>query len=196
MPQFAAQMLALADDEYDKANGSNGNSRFGAYLAVNAGDLHDDGDPLRPLDFAHAVWRIATSPVMSPGYVRIRPDLNGLALITTGEDYDQIALRIDVPLHHQVLAHRPATRPEDWRRDPWHISTDRWLRLVERDLDRPALLLTATLYVPVPQHVLIAPSGARPGPAMTRQAKQMIRNLVEHANANAHLVADLVGGGR
>ncbi|GGV39556.1 hypothetical protein GCM10010495_66150 [Kitasatospora herbaricolor] len=196
MPQFTAHTLALIDDAYDKANASDGSSRFGSYLAVNAGRLHDAGAPLGPVDFAQAVWRIATSPVMSPGYVRIRPDLAALALVTTGEDYDRIALRIDVPLHHDVLTHRPAARSEDWQHDPWHISTDRWLRHVEPGLDRPALLLTATLFVPVPEHVLTAPSVARPGPAMTREAKQTVRNLVEHANAHARLVSGLVGGGR
>ena len=195
MPQFTDQTLALIDDDYDKANASDGSSRFHSYLAVNAGHLHEDGAPLTAVDFAHAVWRIATSPVMSPGYVRTRPDLTALTLVTTGDNYDQIALRIDVPLRHRVLARRPAGRPGDWERDPWS-SSDEWAAAIEPALRGPALLLTATLLVPLPEHALTAPSVARPGPAMTRQAKQTVRAIAEHANASAHLVADLIGGER
>ncbi|MFD7986851.1 hypothetical protein ACFV4M_26195 [Kitasatospora indigofera] len=195
MPQFTAHTLALTDDEYDTVDASGSNSRFDAYLATNAGRLHEDGAPLRPLDFAHAVWRIATSPVMSPGYVRIRPDLAALTLVTTGDYQDQPALRIDIPLRHRVLTRRPATLLGDWERDPWSSSNE-WAAPIEPGLRRPALLLTATLLLPVPEHVLAAPSVARPGPAMTREAKQVLRALVQHANANAHMVADLVGGDR
>ena len=195
MPQFTSHTLALIDDDYDKANASNGGSRFHAYLAVNAGRLHEDGAPLTAVDFAHAVWRIATSPVMSPGYVRIRPDLAALTLVTTGDNDDQLALRIDVPLHHRVLARRPAGWPGDWERDPWS-SSDEWAAAIEPGLCRPALLLTATLLVPLPGHALTAPSVARPCPAMTRQAKQTVRAIAEHANTHAHLVADLTGDAR
>ena len=195
MPQFTDQTLALIDDEYDRANASDGSSRFRSYLAVNAGRLHEDGAPLSAVDFAHAVWRIATSPVMSPGYVRIRPDLAGVTLVTSGVDYDQLALRIDVPLRHRVLARRPAGRPGDWERDPWSSSNE-WAAAIEPGLRGPALLLTATLLVPLPEHALTAPSVARPGPAMTRQAKQTVWAIAEHANASAHLVADLAGGAR
>ncbi|WP_371480547.1 hypothetical protein [Kitasatospora sp. NBC_00315] len=195
MPQFTSQTLALIDDEHDKANASAGSSRFHSYLAVNASRLHEHGAPLTAVDFAHAVWRIATSPVMSPGYVRIRPDLAGVTLVTTGIDYDQVALRIDVALRHRVLARRPAGQPEDWERDPWSSSNE-WAAAIEPGLHRPALLLTATLLVPLPGHALTAPSVARPGPAMTRQAKQVVRAVAEHANASAHLVAELIGSGR
>ena len=94
-----------------------------------------------------------------------------------------------------VLARRPAERLGDWERDPWSSSNE-WAAAIEPGLRRPALLLTATLLVPLPEHALTAPTAARPGPAMTRQAKQTVKAIAEHANANAHLVADLTGSAR
>lgn len=197
MPEFDRDTLAFTDDTYDRENASEGGSRFGSYLRLNANLLHEDGEPLTAREFARTAWLIATSPVMSPGYVRTRPDLRDLTLVMSGEDYDRLALRIDVFLRHDVLAHRPAGQPGDWERDPYDRSSNRWARLAEPAAGRrPALLLSATLLVPVPEDILITPTTARPGTTMTRQARQTVRVIAEHANAHAHLVADLTGVGR
>ncbi|MDH6126897.1 hypothetical protein [Kitasatospora sp. GP82] len=193
MAQFTHSTLAIADDFYDRARASDGTSRYGAYLAQNAHLLHDYGHPVTPAGFASAAWFIATSPVMSPGYVRTRPDLTAITVVSAGEDGLDIALRIDVPLHHGTLAHWPA-RTLDWQtdRNGWTDST--WKRVAEPDLtDRPALLVTATLLVPVPAALLVTPTAARPGRTMTREAKQTVKALVQPANANAHLVDELTG---
>ncbi len=197
MPEFDRDTLTFTDDTYDRENASAGGSRYGSYLRLNANLLHEDGDPLSPQEFARTAWLIATSPVMSPGYVRIRPDLRDLTLVMSGEDYDRLALRIDVPLRHDVLAHRPAGQPGDWERDPYVRSSGRWARLAEPAAGwRPALLLSASLLVPVPEDIPITPTTARPGPVMTREAKLAVGLLAKFANTNAHLVADLTGAGR
>ncbi|WP_371481969.1 hypothetical protein [Kitasatospora sp. NBC_00315] len=197
MPEFDRDTLAFTDDAYDRENASEGGSRYGSYLRLNANLLHEDGDPLTAREFARAAWLIATSPVMSPGYVRTRPDLRDLTLVTVGEDYDRLALRIELPLRHDVLAHRPAGQPADWERDPYDRGTSRWARLAEPAAGRrPALLLSATLLVPVPEDILITPTTARPGPVMTREAKLAVGLLATFANTNAHLVGGLTGGRR
>ncbi|WP_030255963.1 MULTISPECIES: hypothetical protein [Streptomyces] len=76
MPQFDHSTLVIVDDTADRESASDGRSRYGAYIAQHAADFRDDGELLRPVDFAVAAWRTATSPVMAPGYVAVRPDLD------------------------------------------------------------------------------------------------------------------------
>ncbi|WP_045303676.1 hypothetical protein [Saccharothrix sp. ST-888] len=196
MAQFTPGTLAIADDAYDRSRASDGHFRYGAYLKQKARLLHDQGCILRPAEFAHAAWRIATSPVMSPGYVRIRPDLLGVTLVEAGEDGHDVALRIDVPLRHGDLAHWPA-RTLDWQTDWDDWNPGPWRRAVEPALtNRPALLTTATLLIPVPADLLVQPTITVPGTVMTSEAKEAVKALVRHANARSHLVAELTGGGR
>ncbi|MEV7182213.1 hypothetical protein [Kitasatospora sp. NPDC093679] len=195
MPEFTTRTLALTDDKTDKARASDGRSRFGVYLANNAHLLNNFGDPLTPAEFALAAWRIATAPVMAPGYVRLRPDLHNLTLVAPDEDTDDLALRIEVPLRHRTLATWPARIIADWQPDPWATGRGGFTALARPDrADRTALLLTATVLVPIPANLLVAPTGTQPGPDMTRQAKQTIAALVDHVNAHAHLVNDLTAG--
>ncbi|WP_354641322.1 hypothetical protein [Kitasatospora camelliae] len=193
MPEFTHHTLAIADDAHDRAHASDGYSRFGAYLAHNPGLLHDDGQPLTAKEFAFSTWQIATGPVMSPGYVRIRPDIHAVTLVSTGEDGHDVALRIDVPLRHRALAEWPAMIVGDWQADPWATGNSGFTALVEPErTDRTALLITATILVPVPARLLDAPTVAEPSPLMTYQAKKTVNTLVDHANAHAHLLGDLL----
>ncbi|MGX4738437.1 hypothetical protein [Kitasatospora griseola] len=196
MLSFTRSTLAIADDVSDRRDASDGHSRFGSYLARNAHRLHDDGRPLSAQDFAFAVWRIATAPIMSPGYLRFRPDLHAVTLVPHREDLDRVAIRIDVPLRHHRLAARPDHRLADWQRDVW-ATADGFTALAEpRHTGRTALLATATLLLPVPDHVLIAPTATEPGWRMTSQAKDAVTALVIWANAHAHLVNDLIEAAR
>ncbi|MCU7823857.1 hypothetical protein [Kitasatospora sp. DSM 101779] len=195
MPEFTIRTLALTDDKADTARASDGRSRFGVYLANNAHLLNDFDDPLSPASFALTVWRIATAPVMAPGYVHLRPDLHNITLVAPGEDTDGLALRIEVPLRHRTLATWPARIVADWQPDPWATGHSGFTALARPDrADRTALLLTATVLLPVPANLLVAPTGTLPGPEMTRQAKQIVAALVGHTNAHAHLVNDLTAG--
>ncbi|WP_052391036.1 hypothetical protein [Streptomyces sp. NRRL B-24484] len=196
MPEFTIRTLAIADDTYDRDRASDGHSRYGAYLDRNAGLLHDDGAPLTAAEFAFSTWQIATSPVMAPGYVRIRPDLHSLTVVSAGEDGHDVALRVSVPLRHRTLATWPARMVADWQADPW--ATDHgFTALTEPEpAGRTALLVTATLLIPVPAHILHAPTVATPGLEMTRQAKQAVKALTGWANDHAHLVNELNGGAR
>ncbi|MEV4611667.1 hypothetical protein AB0K43_03565 [Kitasatospora sp. NPDC049258] len=194
MPEFGPHTLAVTDDSYDRSRASDGDSRYGAYLALHPHLLNDDGEPLRPVSFAAVAWMVATSPIMAPGYVRVRPDLHAITAVIT--DDGRLALRITVPLRHHALTHRPG-RVLDWQREhnPW--ADQRWAALeTPEPSDRTAVLVTADLIVPVPDRLLITPGTTRPGPAMTRAAKAAVRALAGIANANTHLVADLTGGAR
>ncbi|MDH6132864.1 hypothetical protein P3T37_002250 [Kitasatospora sp. MAA4] len=198
MPEFSTNTLALADDIDDRERASNGSSRYGAYLDQRARWFTDDGDPLGAVEFARAAWQVATSPVMSPGYVDIRPDLSAVTAHVT-EDYE-LVLRVDVPIRQSALAHRPDDLGDwtaAWGRDPWRTTGDRWRALVEPErITRSALLVTATLLIPVPDHRLTEPSANGPGALLTFEAKDAVATLLQTLNAHAHLVNELMGTAR
>ena len=66
------------DYDYDRENASDGVSRYGAYvrqsstLAESWDGTWDDAQ-VRQARFAEAAWATATTPVMSPGFVRRHP---------------------------------------------------------------------------------------------------------------------------
>ncbi|GAA4851310.1 hypothetical protein GCM10025787_38110 [Saccharopolyspora rosea] len=67
--------IFATDERYDRDHASDYRSRYGAYLRQNVAlflDFYDE--PTRDrLEFAAAAWRVAQSPVMSPGYVIRHP---------------------------------------------------------------------------------------------------------------------------
>ena len=193
MPQFDHSTLAFVDDEYDREHASGGWSRYATYLARNQHLLHDDG-PLTAAEFACSTWQIATGPIMSPGYVRIRPDLHGITVVPATDDSRDVALRIEVPLRHSALAHRPDRRLGDWQPDLWGINRGPFQRLFEPDIDKALLLTTATLFLPVPRHMLLEPTDTQHCIRMTDEAMTLVKELTVWANAHAHLVNDLIGG--
>ncbi|GAA3019411.1 hypothetical protein GCM10010519_56000 [Streptomyces lactacystinicus] len=196
MPQFDCFTLVTADDSADREDASDGYSRYGAYIAQHAADFRDDGQPLRPVDFAAAAWRTATSPVMAPGYVTVRPDLHQIEVYIDHCGGAQFCAKVG--LRHNALAHRPNGRSRDWERAPWSRPGEPWPVLAAPDrTDRPAVLVTATVLLPIPDSILTAPTAAAPGRTLTGEAKTVVGALAEHANAHlAPLVNELLGGAR
>ncbi|MEU1284352.1 hypothetical protein [Kitasatospora sp. NPDC005856] len=196
MPQFDHSTLVILDDTADRENASDGHSRYGAYISHHADQFHEDGEPLRPVDFAAAAWRTATSPVMAPGYAVVRPDLDRVEVYVDQDGTAQLCAKVG--LRHNALAHRPTGRALDWERAPWSRPNEAWPVLVSPErVDRPAVLVTGTVLLPVPESILVTPTAARPGRTLTDEAKAVVAALAEHTNRNlAPLVADLLGGVR
>ncbi|KQV05612.1 MULTISPECIES: hypothetical protein [unclassified Kitasatospora] len=193
MPQntsFDEHTIAYTDDAYDRERASNGHSRYGAYLADRADQFGGPRNPLTPVEFATAAWHIATSPVMSPGYVLIRPDL---ATLTADVDEEgNLHLRAELPITHRALAVRPAVRMDDWStyRDTWNPSP--WHpRIQPETVTRPTLLTTAVFLIPVPLHLLTAPAGGYHATRTVQEAKRTVQALAQHANQHAHLIGAL-----
>jgi hypothetical protein len=69
------------DYEYDREMASDGQSRFASYVRRAAAtaewtecwDGTWDDEAVRAMHFASESWHVATTPVMSPGYVRRHP---------------------------------------------------------------------------------------------------------------------------
>ncbi|MGW3179658.1 hypothetical protein ACWDD9_10375 [Kitasatospora sp. NPDC001119] len=198
MPQFGPRTLVVIDNAADRDEASDGHSRYGAYLTQHADHFHDDGQPLHPVDFAITAWRTATVPVMAPGYVNVRFDVYPLDVCHDHNGGVRFCARVG--LRHGDLARRPAGRPRplDWERAPGESSHEQWPVLVEPErTDRPAVLVAATLFVPIPDSILVQPTTARPGRILTHEAKTVVAALAAHANdALAPLVNDLLGGSR
>ncbi|MFB7620810.1 hypothetical protein [Kitasatospora sp. NPDC056181] len=196
MPQYNPSALVVIDDTTDQERASDGRSRYGAYLAQHADDFHDDGEPLRPVEFAVAAWQTATAPVMSPGYAAVRPDIYPLDVYRDHHGGAQFCAKVG--LRHAALANRPAGRPLDWQLDSWTHAGQQWACLAGPErTDRPAVLVAATVLLPIPDDILIRPTAARSGRTLTREAKAVVAALTEYANQHlTPLVYSLAGGAR
>ncbi|AEW95896.1 MULTISPECIES: hypothetical protein [Streptomycetaceae] len=174
-------LLAAVDDAYDRRNASDGRSRFGAYLRDRCARLHEDGTPLPAEDFAAAVWPIATAPVMSPGYVRLRPDIR--AVTPAWSEYGHLTVDVHVPLGRRALVADRAVpgRWRDWDRDlaPGEEPYRYWW---EPDGDRPALLTTTVIRLPVDDTWNLPTPAHTGGPGLVADAKSAVAAVADAVN--------------
>nr|BFD92245.1 hypothetical protein KitaXyl93_36050 [Kitasatospora sp. Xyl93] len=182
MPEFDHFTLAAVDDDYDRGHASDGHSRFGVYLDRYAGLPGDDEPLYTGAEFAVVAWGIATTPVMSPGYVHLRPDLLAVTAHLAEDDPSGLVLRVTAPVPHHALAARPGPgRWLDWERDCYDRGP--WSPTVEPIPGRrPVMLLSTYLCLPVPADTLVVPTTNRPGSELTRQAKAAVAVIAEHVN--------------
>ncbi|MDI5967148.1 hypothetical protein [Streptantibioticus silvisoli] len=194
-PRWTPTRLVAADDSYDVRNSSDSVSRFGAYLRQNARPDECADAPVSAEEFAAVVWRTATAPVMSPGYVRLRPDVAAVTP-TWSEDGDgRLMFDVHVPLQHNALVTRQSAllRWADWQtgpRDP-DARPYRPLWTPERAVD--AVLTTTTVRLAVTDDwALPAPSGT---PArLVTDAKGSVAAVADSVNRFAGpIVAALRG---
>ncbi|OEJ20822.1 hypothetical protein AR457_41880 (plasmid) [Streptomyces agglomeratus] len=200
MTDWSATTLVQVADDYDREMGDNNaplDSRFGRYLAQRLDDLWDE-DRTDPKAFLVWAWNVATPPIMSPGYVRIRPDLGTVRLIESQYD-GRLLVQIETPIQHGQLARdvRPPYDVRDWEADRYAFSSDRSHLPLQppEDESKPALLLAATLRLPADDWTLHKPAGTWPvEELLIDDAKQAVAVAVAGINRIAgHRVAKLVG---
>jgi hypothetical protein len=180
-------LVCWIDRDYDRANASDGVSRYGAYLRDHA-DRFDpwgeapDGVTGDPVEFAVAAFKVATGPIMSPGYMRWHGRVCNYAA-TWSEDDGRlvVAVTLAVPC--------PVRLPWDWR--GWE--RDFHDRYLEPDDRRPVGLARLELRWPVPTDQLPIPAPPkRPGVPNLRDATRAVETLVATVNATAGpVLADL-----
>jgi hypothetical protein len=109
----AELLVCWIDLDYDRTSASDGQSRYGAYVRDHA-RLFDpwqdapDGVTRDPVEFTMAAVRVATGPIMSPGFVRWHPRVCGYGV----EHSDDGRLVVSVTL----AAPAPLTLPGGgWR---------------------------------------------------------------------------------
>lgn len=139
-----ANTLVDVDERYDSDYASDGASRYGAYLRSREHLFIDDGCPLSAAGFATLAWRIAKSPVMSPGYVQLSSDVYEVDL-RPGEDAGDLVAEVEVRLPHPPQARALRSGWRDWSRAMAWASDPG--PLVEPDEGRSALLFSARFVV-------------------------------------------------
>jgi hypothetical protein len=186
--------LCWVDAAWDRANASDGISRYGAYLRSHAEAFaplygpNADGITLDPGEFAAAAFRVATGPIMSPGYVRWYPRVLGHT-VSHGQDPEPDRLVCQVTLATSLLR---------WLGAPWRS----WTQYLGRDWcepgeDRHAALARLELRWPVPVASLPRPgTPTTPGEPNLRDAKAAVRALVAAINATAGPVLATLEGGQ
>jgi hypothetical protein len=186
-------LVCWIDLGYDRANASDGQSRYGAYVRDHA-RLFDpfqdapDGVTTDPVEFAVAAFRVATGPIMSPGLVRWHPRVCGYGVDRS--DYGDGRLIVSVTLASRAPLRLPGWSWRSWERD-FH---DRFLEPEDRG---PVALARLELRWPLEADQLHRP--ARPqvpkGPNLV-DATAAVAVLVGSVNHTAGpVLAALEAGG-
>jgi hypothetical protein len=174
----AELLVCWIDRDHDRAAASDGVSRYGAYLRDHAG-LFDpwgeapDGVTGDRVEFAVAAFKVATGPIMSPGYVRWHGRVQAYGAAWSEHD-DRLLLSVTLAVASPV---RLGWDWRGWERD-FH---DRYL---EPDDRRPTGLARLELRWPVPTDQLPTPRRPRrPGVPNLGDATRAVAVLVEQVNA-------------
>lgn len=188
------QTLVRIDDDYDRDRASNGVSRFGEYLRLNAelfrDSWSDEPAPVEdPVEFAVHAWQVATGPIMVPGYVRTRPDLHGVSLHRDEEDRALFAV-IQVPLHHAYIGRGTRRFPhswQDWETDRgWGPGEESYPSLREpRTYKRAAVLASVDVRVPGREWTGLVTPTAYEGRTLLDEARETLAAVVRNLNADA-----------
>jgi hypothetical protein len=187
----ATGRVCWIDADWDRARASDGVSRYGAYLRGHTeafAPLHGPdagGITLDAGEFAAAALRVATGPIMSPGYVRWHPRVLDHT-VGHGQDPEPGRLVCGVTLAISL----PRWLGSPWRGWTQYLGRD-W---VEPGEDRHAALARLELRWPLATSTLPRPR-ATPGEPNLRDAKAAVAALVAAVNATAGpVLADLEGG--
>jgi hypothetical protein len=113
---MATQNAFRTDELYDREQASDGESRYGAYLAQHRARFldYDERPATDPLEFAAAAWDIAQSPIMSPGYVTPHPRIQ--AADVTWDDEQNLAITVTIAVDDIPVVAR-MHRARGWSQD-------------------------------------------------------------------------------
>jgi len=166
------------DDDYDRDYASDGTSRYGAYLHDHAA-LFDpwgeapDGVTSDPVEFAIAAFKVATGPIMGPGYIRWHGRVQGHDVLRSNYD-GRLILQVTLAVPS------PVRLPWDWR--GWE--RDFYDRYLEPDDRRPVGLARLELRWPVGTEQLCVPAPPKVGGVPNlADATRAVAVLVEQVNA-------------
>jgi hypothetical protein len=190
----AAGGVCWIDTDWDRSQASDRISRYGAYLRSHTelfdpwhGEDAPDGVTQDPGEFAIAAFRVATGPIMSPGYVRWHPRvLNHQASRGDNPEPGRLVVKVTLAISLPLWLGSP------WRSWTTYLGRD-WR---EPDEDRHAALARLELRWPLPVANLPPPSKpTRPGLPNLGDAKASVRALVAAINATAGPVLARLEGG-
>ena len=190
----SAGRVCWVNADWDRSRASDGVSRYGVYLRGHAElfDLSWEEDAYGGItrdagEFAVAAFRVATGPIMSPGYVGWHPRVLDHQ-VSHGDNPEpgrlicQVTLAVSLPLR----------LGSPWWSWTQYLGRD-WC---EPDEDRHAALASLVLRWPLPIASLPRPDRpARSGVPNLGDAKASVRVLVAAINATAAPVLATLEGG-
>jgi hypothetical protein len=138
------------DEQYDRDNASNGVSRYDSYVRLYQAEFAEAiiSDRDRSA-FAAVAWRVATGPIMAPGYVRQHERVRSARLTRNYEDGSLYATVDLVGITPRRLEYGP---PQWW---PWPREHGHYYEPEGRDLISARFLLTTTTALfPLPKEFL------------------------------------------
>ena len=175
------------DAGYDRENASDGKSRYAAYIRQAKFEPWTDDD--RHVELAVFAWRQATTPVMSPGYVRRHPRIASAALERSDWDGSLLAaVDLVIPQPPSLRYLRSGDDRGYWRDWPSEHSflsdADLWYQPGNDELARGRYLLcTASLRFTVPSAGLAKAPEHDSGPLLAAQCRDTVAALVRELNA-------------
>ncbi|MFE2934976.1 hypothetical protein [Streptomyces sp. NPDC059278] len=189
--------IVRVDREGDRERASDGHSRYGAYvgdreLKFRAPDS-EPPTPLEPIEFAMEAWRVACSPVMSPGLVQWRPDLHRVALELTGEG--RLAVVVTLPLTHRSVMPGVPWNWDDWQRYGLYTE-DGYAELGLPDLKGKDPLLTVSAQIRYAPEWTLLQANATTGIELVEECIASVEHTAATINQEVGpLVSRLLGGG-
>lgn len=201
MAPWNDQLLVDIDDRYDRENASDNVSRYGAYLRQRPDEFRDSWQdepaPIKtPEEFAVHAWRVATAPVMVPGYVRVRPDLHGVT-IHRDDDDGSLYADIHVPLQHHHIGGGPKRFPyswQDWETERDFGSSGKYLSMLEPRVGaKTSVLAKAVVRIPGREWTGLVTPTAYEGRMLCTEAMLAVAVVAQHVNdAAGPIVATLL----
>jgi hypothetical protein len=189
-------LVCFIDADWDREHASDGVSRYGVYMSTHAELFEPWDDQVGGItadlgEFAVAAFRVATGPIMSPGYVRWHPRVLAHQ-VGYGENRDPTRLMVEVTLA-TALPLRLGSPWWGWTRGRLLPEQD-WL---EPDEDRHAALASLRLRWPLEAATLPYPTvAALAGQLNVQEAKASVAALVAAINATAGPVLAWLEQGR
>jgi hypothetical protein len=188
------------DYDYDRARSDDGVSRYHSYIRSRISGLaevwdgtYDDAGVKRS-EWAAECWRIATGPVMAPGYVRSHPLIQGSRLYRSGWDgalLASVALTVPPPA---ALVGLP-----NWGSWPTELSGGDYMPVspYEEQISRNRYVLTVSELAFALDYDVLPEPPAGPGEPIEHIAADTVGALVAHLNGIVTpLIAALSGARR
>jgi hypothetical protein len=188
----AADVAAFwIDYDDDRQNTSNGVSRYSAYgrrssMLAESWDGTWDDPQVGQARFAEAAWATATTPVMSPGFVRCHPRVISAAVQFNAWDATlNGSVQLVTPWPHALASF------SDWRRDVWWqdwpaetLGGVRWREPYGHELTGHAYLMaSAWLLFPLRAPAGVPPAPSGPDDRVEAAAREAVATLVRAMNA-------------
>jgi hypothetical protein len=186
MTTTAAPGAFWIDAEYDQEYASDGISRYGAYVRQAKFEPWTDDD--RHVELAIFAWEQATTPVMSPGYVRRHPRIRRAGLERSDWDGSLLAMVDLVVPQPRGLRYLRSDDDRghwrDWPRVQQFDGGDVWYEPGGNELARDSYLLcTTSLRFTVPSVGLAKAPEHASAPLLVAQCRDTVAVLVRQLNA-------------